>query len=33
MAYGQPGEHPISLRNMSQAFLRQHCKEAHGVDL
>jgi hypothetical protein len=33
MAYGQPGEHPISLRNMSQAFFRQHCKEAHGVDL
>ena len=32
-AYGQPGEHPISLRNMSHAFFRKHCREAHGIDL
>lgn len=33
LAYGQAGEHPISLRNMSRAFFRKHCREAHGTDL
>lgn len=32
-AYGNPGEHPISLRNMSHALFRRHCEQAHGVKL
>lgn len=28
-AYGQPGEHPISLRNISQTLFRRHCSEVH----
>jgi hypothetical protein len=32
-AWGSPGEHPISLTNMSRFIFREHCKEAHGVDL
>lgn len=31
--YGQPGEHPISLRNMSHALFERHCREFHGVGL
>lgn len=33
LVYGQPGEHPISLRNMSHALFRQHCTEAHGLSI
>lgn len=31
--YGQPGEHPISLRNMSRALFERHCRDVHGVDV
>ena len=31
--WGNPGEHPISLTNMSRFIFREHCREAHGVDL
>lgn len=31
LVYGNPGEHPISLRNMSHALFSVHCEEAHGV--
>ena len=33
LVYGQPGEHPISLRNMSQAMFSMHCEEVHGVNI
>ena len=32
-AYGQPGEHPISLTNMSRFIFQKHCRDAHGVEL
>lgn len=32
-AYGNPGEHPISLTNMSRHIFKRHCRDAHGVQL
>jgi len=32
-AWGSPGEHPISLTNMSRFIFQKHCKEVHGADI
>lgn len=33
VAYGNPGEHEISLRNISRFMFCEHCKEAHDIDI